>query len=82
MTLKNSKAPVAPGACQCDVPCIECKCNSTIDALSDQFIPCIPGNLTIFLKRYKSALLLLSCNNHISRLVDAADILLDEIGRC
>ena len=40
-----------------------------------------PGTaLTAFLKRYKFDLLSLPHDNHISRLVDAADILLDEVG--
>lgn len=40
-----------------------------------------PGTaLTAFLKRYRDELLLLPCNHHISRLVDAADIILDEDG--
>ena len=40
-----------------------------------------PGTaLTAFLKSYKFDLLLLPYDNHISRLVDSADIILDEVG--
>lgn len=41
-----------------------------------------PGTaLTAFLKGYKSDLLLHPYNNHISRLVDCCDFILDEVDR-
>ena len=73
---KNSKAPAEGGVARASQYHLHMNSNKRPPITQ-------PGTaLVAFLKRYKSDLLLLPCNNHISRLVDATDIILDEVGGC
>ncbi len=78
MTTRNSKASTGGGVAEASQ---STKINLQRD--NNKTLPVMqPGTaLTAFLKRYRNDLLTLPYNSHISRLVDCADFILDEVDR-
>ena len=78
MKTRNSKSPAGGGVAEDSQSTkinLQRKSNKTLPTTQ-------PGTaLCAFLKRYRNDLLTWPHNNHISRLVDCVDFLLDEVDR-